>query len=487
MQNRSSLFGRILLALLLSVGFYLLALAILAGLVYILYFEFFIWRRIQLQLTAFAIVGILTLVWALFPRFDRFVPPGPRLKRKEHPRLFAEIERIANQVKQPMPREVYLVPDVNAFVTERGGWMGMGSRRVMGVGLPLLQSLTLSQFRAVLAHEFGHFYGGDTKLAPLVYKTRAAIGRTLGGLDDGSILQIPFHWYGEMFLRVTQAVSRRQEYVADELAARTIGRQPLVDGLRRVNGIAPAFQGYWDQEVMPVLKAGFRPALVDGFSQFIATRAIADQIDQIVQTQLQKEETTPYDTHPSLRERIAALDVLPPGSQVEDATPAMTLLNHAPQMERALLEHLFGKNVLAFDLVQWQDVGRVVYLPQYQRIAQVVEPVLKGVKASALPEQLHIPSALSRQLQQQSEVSLTLEQKQGLMAHFTAMALTAALVREGWEIDARPGMPVSVMHGETSIVPANVMRDVIQGKISAEEWQQRCAEWGIVEIEMIHE
>ena len=29
----------------------------------------------------------------------------------------------------------------------------------------------------MLAHEFGHFYGGDTKLGPWIYKTRAAIGQ----------------------------------------------------------------------------------------------------------------------------------------------------------------------------------------------------------------------------------------------------------------------------------------------------------------------
>jgi Zn-dependent protease with chaperone function len=34
--------------------------------------------------------------------------------------------------------------------------MGFGSRRVMGLGLPLLQALNVSQLEAVLAHEFGH-------------------------------------------------------------------------------------------------------------------------------------------------------------------------------------------------------------------------------------------------------------------------------------------------------------------------------------------
>ena len=91
-----------------------------------------------------------------------------------------------------MPTEVYLVADVNAFVTTRGGFMGFGSRRVMGLGLPLLQTLGVRELRAVLAHEFGHYHGGDTKLGPWIYKTRAAIGRTLQGLAGYSaMLQKP--------------------------------------------------------------------------------------------------------------------------------------------------------------------------------------------------------------------------------------------------------------------------------------------------------
>ena len=76
----------------------------------------------------------------------------------------------------------------------------------MGLGLPLMQGLTVSQLRAVLAHEFGHFHGGDTKLGPWVYKTRGAIGRTLMGLSGHSaFLQKPFEWYGLGFLRLAHA------------------------------------------------------------------------------------------------------------------------------------------------------------------------------------------------------------------------------------------------------------------------------------------
>ena len=52
--------------------------------------------------------------------------------------------------------------------------MGFGSRRVMGLGLSLMQILTVSELRAVVAHEFGHFHGGDVAIGPWIHKTSAA-------------------------------------------------------------------------------------------------------------------------------------------------------------------------------------------------------------------------------------------------------------------------------------------------------------------------
>jgi Zn-dependent protease with chaperone function len=117
-----------------------------------------------LKLVLFCVAGAGLIVWSVLPRPDRFEPPGPRIYEKDHPRLFDLVRDIGARTGQALPREVYLVADVNAFVAQRGGVMGFFSRRVMGLGLPLLSLLTVSELRAVLAHEFGHFHGGDTKL-----------------------------------------------------------------------------------------------------------------------------------------------------------------------------------------------------------------------------------------------------------------------------------------------------------------------------------
>ena len=212
-----SLTTRALLAVGLLVGFYLLALGLAAVLLYIPYAEWEYANRLHTNVLIFCCGGALAILWAIIPRLDKFPAPGPRLDARDQPRLLQTIDAIAALTGQPAPAEVYLVSDVNAWVADRGGAMGFGARRVMGLGLPLLQTLSIAELRAVLAHEFGHFFAGDTRLGPWIYRTRSAIARTLENLH-GSLLQQPFIAYAKLFLRVSQAVSRKQEYAADALA-----------------------------------------------------------------------------------------------------------------------------------------------------------------------------------------------------------------------------------------------------------------------------
>jgi Zn-dependent protease with chaperone function len=166
------------------------------------------------------IVAAAAMLWSLVPRRDKFEAPGLLLDPASHPVLFAELAQIAAQLKDPLPREVYLIGDANAWVADRGGWMGIGSRRVMGLGLPLLAALNVSQFRAILAHEFAHYYGGDTSLGPWLRRAQMTMVRTFQNMGSIGQVRLPglvaifytvifkvLHWYWLLFLRAINFVS----------------------------------------------------------------------------------------------------------------------------------------------------------------------------------------------------------------------------------------------------------------------------------------
>ncbi len=270
-----SLALRALTAVLLVAGFYLLALGMAAGLLWLAWWD--ITEKGGHAQVIFFGGGIGAMIlWAILPRRIPYDIPGPALIAEDQPELFEVIAAVAQATGQRMPTEVYLAHEVNAGVLRVGGLLGFRTRRVLELGLPLLQSLPISQFRAVLAHEFGHYHGGDTRLAPLVYRTRDAIGRTVNNLvDDDGFIHKPFVWYGNFFLRVTQAISRAQELAADRLSAQVAGAKNATAALVAVEGAAAAHESYWHSEVMPLVSQGYRPPLVSGFAQFTSVTTIS--------------------------------------------------------------------------------------------------------------------------------------------------------------------------------------------------------------------
>lgn len=485
MSFSPSLAVRAVLALALMIGFYALALGISVVLLYLPYAEIKYGRRLDLRLAIFCLVGAAVILWSILPRRDRFVPPGPRLEPGELPRLFQELTRTAQAVGQSMPAEVYLVPEVNAWVAQRGGIMGFGSRRVMGLGLPLLQILTVAQLRAVLAHEFGHYHGGDTKLGPWVYKTRAAIERTLQGLaKQRTVLLYPFLWYGKLFLRVTLAISRRQEFSADELASRVVGSRPLIEGLKAIHGGAIAYAPYWAGEATPVLDAGFLPPLAEGFGRFVAAVSIAQAVAQSIDRELAEAKADPYDSHPPLRDRMVAVKNLPPGDPAIPDLLAVSLLENTGDLERRLLSTLADEaKVRALKPVEWENVGMNVYLPNWENFVRENPSALEGITPAALPEISKNLAEVGGKMRNPAGELPSAEKRVQRAAGLLGAALALALNRQRWVLHAMPG-ELYFQHGELKIEPFAIVPPLASGELKAETWREQCAAAGIADLKL---
>lgn len=483
MRQSPSVARRALLAVGLMIGFYVFAIAIAAVLVLLPYLEYRVVGRIEGRLGAFALFGAGAILWAIVPRWDRFDDPGPRLTEAEHPRLFAALRQVARDTGQAMPAEVFLVAQLNAWVAQRGGIMGFGGRRVMGLGLPLLEALTVRQFRAVLAHEFGHFYGGDTRLGPWIYKTRAAIDRTLRGLRHHSTaLAKPFQWYGQGFLRITHAVSRQQEFTADALAARTVGARPLVDGLRALHGSDPAFSAYWSEEVAPLLQLGHRPPIAAGFRRFIEVPRVRSAMDEAVELEMAQGEAGPYDTHPCLRDRVAAVASLPPGDEAPDDPPALSLLERTDELETRLLAFLGGDKAPALAPVDWADAGDRVWLPFWRTQVGSRAAALAGLTPASLPEHAKDLAALATRLGLVKGGEDAGEHHGQRAGWVVGVAMATALHDRGWRLHAPPGEPVTLERDGATVHPFALMHRLHTGELPLAEWLALCLRHEIADL-----
>ena len=112
-QSARSLAARAMLAAALMIGFYLLALGVALGLLYVPYAEWTLRHGVTGKLALFCVVGAGLILWAIVPRPDRFAPPGPLLSPRGQYPLLRLVREVAAATGQAMPAEVYLVPDVH--------------------------------------------------------------------------------------------------------------------------------------------------------------------------------------------------------------------------------------------------------------------------------------------------------------------------------------------------------------------------------------
>jgi Zn-dependent protease with chaperone function len=490
-----------LLSIVMVVVSYLFVILLAAACVYLPYLALTISDSPGFQILALFVFGIViagAMLWSLVPRPDKFKPPGLLLDRSAQPRLFAELENIAASLNEPMPREVYLIGDVNAWVADRGGFMGFGSRRVMGLGLPLFSTLTVSQFRAILAHEFAHYYGGDTSLGPWVYKTQTAMVRifqnvgSLGKLARMAILGMMYlvvatlmKWYFMLFLRAINLASRQRELRADELACMIAGRQPLIDGLRTIHGTAMAWPAYWQTELAPVLNDGAMPGIAEGFARFVSVPAIQEQIQKGIEQQIQEAKIDPYDTHPPLRDRIAATEKFSSSPIQQDSQPARTLLEKPEATEVRFLE---GANPDlksgSLKCITWDEVGAQITIPQWRTFVADYASFLEGVTAASLPDQIAKFPAIGNKMRDPKGMLLGPDQRTRRAGQLFAAGFGAALLDHGWQLVSGPGV-FHLERGSEKLNPFLVVDHLMSNKITPQDWVAKCNALGIAQLTLL--
>ena len=347
---------RALVSVTMLIGFYVVALVLFA-----LGLGAAIWLGSHGSGTAAAKIGLFVFaatVWAVgygtwkAVREQAEEPHGIPLNRQNAPHLWATVDELAQVVGTRTPDEIYLVPEVNAAVSEKARLMGLiGGRRTMLIGMPLLMTFSVAQLRSVLAHELGHYSGSHTRFAGVSYRGRLAMGRTIAHLGAGNLVGYVYRGYGRLFLLVDNAVSRRQELEADRSSVRVAGRAAAAGALREIRVLDTAFDFYMARYVAPGLQAGAVPDdLFAGFHELF--RARADELAELRAGQ-PDEHPSRWDSHPPISVRVAAIQAAPESPAAADERPAHILLPGIQQAGLALQQRILQGADLT--VLPWQE------------------------------------------------------------------------------------------------------------------------------------
>lgn len=263
----------------------------------------------KLEFFLLVIAGLI--LRALWVRLS--APEGLALERGEAPALFAEVDRLREVLRTPRIHRVLLTPDFNASMAQvpRLGVFGW-HRNDLSVGLPLMQVLSPAGFRSVLAHELGHLSRAHSRFGGWIYRVRRTWEQLLEEFEKRQhraqvVFKKFFEWYAPYFGACSFVLARRQEYEADRHAAEAGGSRAAAEAL-----VAVSVAGeYLEREFWPSVfrKVTSQPAPVQSFHEmekvFAAGGWKADASAAL--ERVLKEETDTQDTHPCLRDRLAAL------------------------------------------------------------------------------------------------------------------------------------------------------------------------------------
>lgn len=184
------------------------------------------------------------------------------IKKTDEPKLFLLIEEIVNEVGTKFPKKIYISAEVNAAVFYDSSFWSMffPVKKNLQIGLGLVNTVTKSELKAILSHEFGHFSQKTMKVGSYVYNVNKVIFNLL--FDNESYNNLMREWsnahsFFAIFVYIANqiidlvkyilkqiydlvnksylALSREMEFQADEIAANITGFEPLKSSLLRLS------------------------------------------------------------------------------------------------------------------------------------------------------------------------------------------------------------------------------------------------------------
>ena len=292
------------------------------------------------------------------------------------------------------------------------------------------------------------------------------------------------NWYFKAFLRAINFVSRKQEFRADELACYVAGGDSMAQGLRKLRAGSLAWHFYWFGEVVPVVAENVLPPIGEGFAMLLDHSEIAETLKQAAESQSEKGQTSPYDTHPPMRERLAAIEKLQIQAKETSDEPALLLLSDSANVEIRLLAALNNKiDVHKLSHVQWADVGEAVMIPSWKRIAHDYAAVLRGTTVEKLPTLLLTISEFSKKLPDPAGTLSSAEQRMENARDVMGIALGLTLVEHGWTLKRTPGT-FRLERRADRLNPLEMAHQLGKQDMTQEVWLARCEELGIVGLEV---
>ncbi|HEY6244116.1 MAG TPA: M48 family metalloprotease [Pyrinomonadaceae bacterium] len=262
--------------------------------------------KLVLLLGIGALITIYKMIRSLFSKIEK-EDPGRALNVDEAPRLWDLTRNVASTVQTRAIDEIRVTPGTELAVYEKGTFRERSNdkaKRILILGVGCLNGFRLNSFRAVLAHEYGHFTNRDTAGGDVAMRVNDHMMKFAQAMYEGGQAvwwNIAFQFlrvYHFIFRRLSHGATRLQEVLADRVAAMKYGASAFEDGLTHVVNRTAQFNAIATQEINSSLTARrvmqnlYELPAIENADVAEATREALNR------------ETSEDDTHPSPNDRF---------------------------------------------------------------------------------------------------------------------------------------------------------------------------------------
>ncbi|WP_353778029.1 M48 family metalloprotease [Winogradskyella sp. 3972H.M.0a.05] len=258
------------LAILSIILFFVLYSALVLGLAYLAYYAFTYEMGDINKLTILMKVGAIAGSVMLFVFTLKFIfklknhkrTNRVKLNKTDYPELWDFVMKICKDTGAPKPAAIYVDPDVNAYVSYTNMWLSLflPVKKELTIGLGLVSCLNLSEFKAVISHEFGHFAQSSMKVGSYIISANTIIHDMIFSRDKWDDLLdqwrqsdlrlsfaawiiTPIIWIIRQILNLFyqflnimySSLSREMEFNADKVAISTTGSEAIVSALWKLD------------------------------------------------------------------------------------------------------------------------------------------------------------------------------------------------------------------------------------------------------------
>lgn len=201
------------------------------------------------------------------------------INEHDQPALFGFIRQLTTEAQAPFPKRVFISADVNAGVFYNSSFWSMffPVKKNLKIGLGLVNSVNISEFKAIMAHEFGHFSQRSMKFGSYVYNLNKVIYNLLYDnegygklLNNFAQLHSIFRLFALINIKIVEGMqailkkvyeivnktylrlSREMEFHADAVGAYVSGSNHMISSLLRTETGQLCYSGlldYWGSRI----------------------------------------------------------------------------------------------------------------------------------------------------------------------------------------------------------------------------------------------